>query len=375
MRREEIVLRGSPLGSQRSITALFFGPESASRKIYIQASLHADELPGALTAYHLRHLLRELEQAGQLRAQIVLVPLANPIGLAQSVQFMAHGRFDLWSGQNFNRMAGLDLYPLVAAKLKAQSAVLMADASANQALIRRVLGEVLAEYSPASALESLHVTLLQLAHDADVVLDLHCDVAAVLHVYTLPELWPTFEPLARLLGSGCQLLARDSGVAPFDETLSTLWPKLQADYPAAQVPNGCASVTVELRGQADLSHELAQADAQAIVQFLAHRGDVAVTAEPLPELLRAPHPLAGAQYIHAPSAGVVVYHVQAGQWVEAGAALADVVDPLGDSLITVYSPVAGLVYARNEMRFAQQGDTLLSLSGMHDLGRGAHLSP
>ena len=50
MRTEVLPLNGSSLGTQRTITALHFGDEAASRKIYIQASLHADELPGALTA-------------------------------------------------------------------------------------------------------------------------------------------------------------------------------------------------------------------------------------------------------------------------------------------------------------------------------------
>lgn len=377
MRTEVIRLTGSSLGSERGITALHFGDEHANRKIYIQASLHADELPGALTAYHLRQMLTELEKTQQLKAYIVLVPMANPLGLGQSLQYLHHGRFDFASGQNFNRMAGLDVYPLVAERIKHNNAPLGGDANANQTVVRQVMAEVFADYAPRTELESMHLELLRLGHDADVVLDLHCDVSAILHMYTLPHLWPVFEPLARFLGSECQLLADDSGVAPFDETLSTVWAKLQRDYPEANIPQGCASTTIELRSQADISHELAQADASAIVQYLTHTGDIILPTaliKPMPALKCPPHPLAGAQYIYAPTSGVVVYQVHAGQWVEFDTVIAHIVNPIAGTLLEVKSGMTGLIYARNEMHFAQQGDTLMSISGAQDLGRGTHLS-
>jgi hypothetical protein len=35
-----------------------------------------------------------------------------------------------------------------------------------------------------------------LAIDADLVLDLHCDGEAALHLYTTPGCWPALQPLA-----------------------------------------------------------------------------------------------------------------------------------------------------------------------------------
>ncbi|MDD7960705.1 succinylglutamate desuccinylase/aspartoacylase family protein, partial [Klebsiella pneumoniae] len=70
-------------------------------KSYIQASLHADELPGMLTATLLLRRLAALEEAGQLRGEIVVVPVANPIGLAQQVMGDNLGRFELGSMKNF----------------------------------------------------------------------------------------------------------------------------------------------------------------------------------------------------------------------------------------------------------------------------------
>jgi hypothetical protein len=51
-------------GTARQIHSFHFGPEQAEGKIYIQASLHADELPGMLVAWHLKARLAELATAG-----------------------------------------------------------------------------------------------------------------------------------------------------------------------------------------------------------------------------------------------------------------------------------------------------------------------
>ena len=132
-------LDGTSLGTTRYVTALYFGPEEAERKIYIQASLHAEELPGSLVAYHLRPLLEQLEQNNQLKSQIVLVPLCNPIGLDQTLMYRQSGRFDLFTGRNFNRLINLPLYERLFAKLKENPDVLGQDAAKNVPVIRGLM--------------------------------------------------------------------------------------------------------------------------------------------------------------------------------------------------------------------------------------------
>jgi hypothetical protein len=226
--------------------------------------------------------------------------------------------------------------------------------------------------------DTLQHILVGLAFDADVVLDLHCDEYAVMHCYTLPQLWPTVEPLARLLRSECQIVSEDSGSKAFDEFLSTPWLRLARVFPQANIPCACCSATVELRGQMDLQHELAQDDAQAMVQYLAHLGDVSLetnTLPALPELIRKPHPLAGVQYVTAPSAGVVVFVTQAGETVQQGQILAQIIDPIHQISTDVRSPIDGFVFACHHVRYAQQGATLVSVSGEKDLGLGETLGP
>jgi predicted deacylase len=84
------------------LTSFHFG-NPGSKKVYIQASLHADEVPAMLVAHVLRRELEKLDAAGHVQGEIILVPAANPIGLSQVIHGAPFGRFDLASGVNFNR--------------------------------------------------------------------------------------------------------------------------------------------------------------------------------------------------------------------------------------------------------------------------------
>jgi predicted deacylase len=56
-----------------------------------------------LVLHYLKRLLNQAERRAELRGEIILVPVANPPGLAQVVLSGGIGRFDLASGRNFNR--------------------------------------------------------------------------------------------------------------------------------------------------------------------------------------------------------------------------------------------------------------------------------
>src|SRR5690349_640314 len=91
------------LGTTRSLTMHRFGAPGARPKVYVQAGLHADEIPGMLTAHHLINQLDEAERRGDIKGEILVVPVANPIGLDQYVAGRLLGRTSLEQGSNFNR--------------------------------------------------------------------------------------------------------------------------------------------------------------------------------------------------------------------------------------------------------------------------------
>lgn len=368
MQRFDHVLRSQSLGSQKTLSSLHFGTPGARPKVYIQASLHAEELPGMLAAHHLRRLLAQAEALGQIQGEIILVPMANPIGLAQRLDHKPMGRFELNTAENFNRH-----YPDLCAEVwpKVQDQ-LGPDADSNVRAIRQAMAAYLDGWQPATELASQRKYLVGLAYDADVVLDLHCDCEAVMHLYTETPCWPALEPLARLLGAQAVLLAKGSGGLSFDECLSGVWwqlaEKLAEKYAAksgisAPIPQACASTTVELRGEADVSHALAGADASAIFGYLQHLGVVTGTAPALPELACTATPLAGAQFVKSPVPGVLVFAAKPGDRLAVGDLVAEIIDPVNDTVHALRAEVPGVMYARTQERYATPGDDLANIAG------------
>lgn len=361
------------LGTERKLTSLHFGQPGDGQKAYIQASLHADELPGMLVAYHLRSLLETAEARGELHGEVVLVPLANPIGLNQTTMHAQLGRFELASMENFNRNYP-DFFSLVKDKV---APLLTQDPKANQHAIRQAMGEALQAEQPATELHSLRNTLMRLSHDADVVLDLHCDFEATVHMYVEQAMLDQMMPLAACLGAKAVLWANGSGgPISFDEALSGPWWRLRDHFAGkAPIPMACASTTVELRGQLDVSTRLATQDAQAIYHFLQHRGIVNGPLLKLPKALCEATPLSGTESLHAPHPGVVDFTVQPGDQVRKGQTVANVIDPIANRSSAVAASTDGVVYARHSLRWATANLELCRVAGNIPMRSGNLLSP
>jgi len=371
--RHEIHDLLAPLpGTARQVHSFHFGPAQAARKIYIQASLHADEMPGMLVAWHLKQRLGQLEAAGRLHHEIVLVPVANPIGLEQVLMDVPLGRYELESGQNFNRSFA-DLGLQVGDAIQD---LLDEDPQHNLDLIRRHLADALARQRPETQLQSLRLTLQRLACDAELVLDLHCDFEAVAHLYTTPEAWPRIEPLARYIGSQASLLATDSGGLSFDECFTLPWWQLQQRFGERfTIPTGTLAVTVELRGQGDVNHPLASRDCQALLDYLTHYGAIAGEAPQLPELAFPATPLAAVEPVATPLGGLLVFTALPGQYLEAGQQVAEIIDPITDRVTPIHCRNAGLMYARSLRRMATAGMVVAHVAGREAYRSGYLLSP
>ncbi len=323
---ERISLGADRPGTRRSLLVHRYGDPEARPKAYLQASLHADETPALLVAHHLARLLDEAEARGEIAGQVVLVPYANPIGLDQIVNRGHSGRFELAGGGNFNRNWP-DIFEPLCARV---SAALGDEEEANVATIRTAINELLAGFPANSELERLRLALSRLAADADLVLDLHCDDDALMHLYLLAAHWPQGERLAAELGCRAVLLADDSGGGAFDECFATLWTRLAKRFPGRPIPAACLAGTVELRGQADVSDALAEPDARALYRALQHHGMVAGDPGPAPEPLCEATRLEACDIVMASAAGVLSYAVDLGQRVRAGDTIAWLVDPAAE---------------------------------------------
>jgi hypothetical protein len=362
--RERLPLVEPALGTSRYLERLRFGRRGARPKAYFQAALHADEIPGMLVLHHLSERLEATARAGMIHGEVVLVPFANPIGLAQRISGELLGRFDLAGGEaNFNRGFPTLVDP-VADRVAAR---LTGDAAANVAMIREAMHQVLdALPPPVSELEQLRLHLLREAVDADIALDLHCDTEAVVHLYLGTPLWPDAADLAALVGSEATLLAEDSGGSPFDEAVGGPWWSLARRFPERPIPPACLSGTLELRGVADVDDAVAAADADALFRLLQRRGVVGGDPGPLPPLRRDATPLTGVDPVKADAAGVLVFAKGPGDEVRAGEIIAEIVLPArGRSALRARAD--GVLFARRHDRFTRPGQWVAKIAGREPL--------
>lgn len=365
MQRIDHPLPWCNLGTNRSLSVFRYG--GGTRKVYIQASLHADELPGMRTAWELKKRLGELESQGLLKGVIDLVPVANPIGLDQQLQGSHLGRFELASGKNFNR-GFHELSTPVGAMIGDQ---LGGDAQANVELIRQAMRDEIDRLPVAATqLEAMHRLLLRHACDADITLDLHCDFDAAIHLYALPQHWPQWQSLAARLEAGVALLAEDSGGSSFDESCSLPWLRLAQAFPDAEIPLACLATTLELGSMGDTRVDQAQANAEAILGFLAEHGFIDGQWPEAPDECCEGMPFEGTEYLFPPHAGVVSFLREAGEWVERGDALFEVVDPLNDRATTVCAGTSGVLFAIDRGRYTQPGLWLAKVAGREPIRSG-----
>lgn len=353
------------VGTQHSLKVWRFGEQGASPKVYIQASLHADELPASLAAAKLLPKLIAADEAGKISGEIILVPVANPIGL-NNVNLRNHnGRYHLPTGENYNR----GFHDVSDDVLRAIDGKMANGPDADTSLVKSEVARALAAATPANEAQALRLELMRLACDADILLDLHTDSDAQMHLYLDEDHWPQAADLAGLLDAKVVMFARASGGGPFEETIA--WPYVRArevyGADAVELP---LTVVVELRGEYDASHELSDFDADVMYRFLCHRGAISEAAGLLPEFSGVAAPFAATDTLTAKAAGIVVYTAEIGQTVKAGDVLVEIIDPLSDGNMVVDRITAaadGLFFARANQRLAWPGETIGKVQGTEAL--------
>ncbi|MGO1118766.1 succinylglutamate desuccinylase/aspartoacylase family protein [Rhodovibrionaceae bacterium A322] len=364
---EKLPLAGNTPGTERHLLKHRYGTAGQGPKAYIQASLHADEIPALLMCHHLVRLLDEEAAQGNITGEIVILPYANPIGLSQFHNGNHSGRYDASGAGNFNRNWP-DLFTLVGDELDGK---LGDDEVANTTTIRQAMKSALDGLQPATDLEHLRITLAKEAYDADLLLDVHCDDESLLHLFVIPAQWPTFEDLACDLGAHAVMLCADSGGGSFDEAFSTPWTRLAERYPDNPIAPACHSATVELRGYPDVFDELALEDAEAILRTLKRRGMVAGDPGPLPKAHYVAADLAAVDSIRTDASGILAYRVSIGDQIKKGQIIAELVDPAAEDPNQARTPITsatdGLMLSRKTAKYAPSGGAVAKIVGTEPL--------
>lgn len=378
MQKTTQLIRGDAPGKSTELVCFHFGPSGASRKVFLQAALHADEQPGIMVLHHLLALLQQAEAAGLLQARFVLFPMVNPLGMGD-IGFRQHqGRYDRASGVNFNRNWP-DLFKAVGAGLAGQWT---ADATLNVQRVRAAVGAWLQQQVPSNALQQQRLWVMQEAYDADYVLDLHCDNDALAHIFTIPQsagAGSVMQSLSDWMGAAATLTTEDSGGGSFDEVWSTLWVRLAAAYPDQPIPLACHSATLEYRGQFDVFDDLNRDDAERLYGFFQEQGLVGgglIRSRPLATPLATD--LAATEMTRVDTAGLLAYRVQLGDVVKKGDVLADLVALSGEGAFIERTPIRsgadGVVISRNINKYVWPGCSIAKVVGKEKLeSRGGYL--
>lgn len=331
-----ITIEGDTPGVTWDLPVLTFrGKDPAAPSVYIQAALHAGELPGTALIHFLCDKLRKVEADGAILGRIVIVPQANPIGAAQWHFGAMQGRFDLGSRTNFNRD-----FPLIAA-------------SGREML--------LTGFDQLSATDRLKRTLLHMALSTDLVLDLHCDEESLQYVYVDEVFWPEANDLAGALSMEAVFLA-DGESSAFDEAVSYAWKQDAPGGKRAHFSDRLA-VTVELRGTMDVDPTLARRDAEGLMNFLIRRGVVSGEPSAMTQYTGGAAPLDNVEIIRALEPGTILFHRTIGEQVEDGDLLATIVTAPGmeNGSVDIHAPQAGLIVTRTSERFAKRNGDLMKI--------------
>lgn len=367
VKKSTITLPSMTPGSQRSISVLRFGKAGARPKVYMQAAIHANEMPGTMALHHLMPLLTEADKQGLIQGEIILVPTVNPIGQAQLVGNSHAGRYNLLSYENFNRN-WIDLSDAVAERVGSK---LGTDADANVRTIRKAAQESLNAMRPLNELGTLRVEVQKLSTDADFVLDLHCDIYAALHLFGAKNdvATGTLTSLAADLGVEATMYNDPYPKAlTFSGVNSALWARLAEQFPQANIPQACMAVTVEMRSQHDVSDALGKSDAQNLYRWLVRQGVVSGKAAPLKKVKNAPAPMSGMDVGYSTCTGFLVFHVKPGAKVKKGQPICDVIDPANPNGVkgrtTFTSQTDGVLFSRRlDGYLSWPGQVMYRISG------------
>lgn len=349
-----------PLGpgnSVRLLTHEFTGQESA-RSAYIQAGLHADEHPGLLALWHLQEMLVDLHQEGRILGKIVICPFANPVGMTQNVLGFWTGRFNLANGENFNRNFP-DLIPLLEAQHIDSSAVVP----------QQKLQAAIAALPATDTVGALRKALLSEALQHDIVLDLHCDTAGVLHLYANEAQRERATRLAACMNIDVVFLEHSAGGQPFDESCNRPWNWL-IDQGLSPQQERLFTASIELRGQADVDDELALEDAKGILNFLASEGLLRLDDQPLVNRSPQVYPLEGASHLPSPGHGLLAWKKRPGDSVSRGELIAELVSidaSIGTPRTPIHSDVDGVLVVQPLFKLVRAGQRVALLAGTEPL--------
>lgn len=300
--------------------------------VYIQANMHGAEVQGNAVIYQLLELLRDTE----IKGDITLVPYANPVGANHKNGEYTLGRFDPITGVNWNRMYHFDesiIKPFVQECIGKDDKAI--EANFKKLMINSIEQKLDHNIFGLTTGQRIAYQLQQLAHQADLVLDLHTGPISSKHLYC-PEYAIAS---AQYFDIPHTLLIPNEFDGALDEATFCPWWKLQKAFSDLGIEFSISSktlnkesFTVELGSQEQIDLDVALEDAESILSYLQYKGVINTTQYQPKEMTRYGCYLKDYKAFYSPMGGMVDYLAEFGQPLKAGEPLARILrmDNYGD---------------------------------------------
>ncbi|GGI92161.1 succinylglutamate desuccinylase/aspartoacylase family protein [Shewanella gelidii] len=305
-------------GQHLSIPVYRFGDAASDGlHVYIQANVHGAEVQGNAVIFQLMKRFESMD----INGSITLVPLANPLGINQKSGEFTLGRFDPITGVNWNReyvAPDFDMSTWFAAHAHLDDAELFA--AFRQELITGCKRQLDNDWGVSTGTR-LAAELQQMAHQADIVLDLHTGPKSAKHLYC-----PEYD-----LAAACYFSIPHTLVMPnefagaMDESAFYPWWQLSdiAAQHGRQIEVPVSAFTLELGNQERIDLIDAEIDAEGILAYLSHRHVIDDHVKPR-KMRRNACALQDYKKLYAPMAGMVEYVAPLGKPIRAGQGLVNI---------------------------------------------------
>jgi uncharacterized protein len=312
-------------GDRLSLQVYRFQGAIPGKKAYLQSNLHGAEISGNAVIYQLIEFLMSLDSS-QLIGEIWLVPVCNPVGVSQRSHHFSPGRYNLYDGEDWNRIfwdfekQGEDILGFAKSHMNLDADTIKVNYRKEIALsftkeLARINAPSCRPYS-----ELYRYQLQSLCLDADYVLDLHSSTNQSLdYVYCFSSREASTK--AFLLDRAILMDEYDGDA--FDEAFLKPWLALEKIFAelGSAISFDIESWTLELGSGMEINPESVTNGLRGIKNYLASKGLLKIDGFPLAET--AAHkviftPKDSVKKYYAPTGGMIQNRVKLGSFVKKG---------------------------------------------------------
>ncbi|MBD1846127.1 succinylglutamate desuccinylase/aspartoacylase family protein [Cyanobacteria bacterium FACHB-63] len=323
---ETIPLQHLASGDYLSLQFYKFVGDRLGKKVYLQSNLHGGEIAGNVVLHRLMEWLGTLAPS-QLVGELWVVPVCNPAGVNVRSHHYASGRFESYSGHNWNRIfwdyekKGANIQAFAKSQLELEPRIIQQNFRHH---IQQQFLQLRSEIDAAASVpfhEKYRYVLQSLSLDADYVLDLHTSSdLGLTYVYYFRDRQDS-APLF-LLEAG--ILLDDYDGDAFDEAFIKPWLALEQCFTELERPMRfeVEAYTLELGSGMQIDSEAVDRGIRGIQNYLITKGVLDLSDFPriTPPPMRLV-PRNKQRRYYAPAGGVIQSRVPVGAVVEAGTIL------------------------------------------------------